>query len=359
MGDALDLSPTDTPESPGSPYSMSPSDSPRRNGLIYEPSEDGNKSSSCIRFLVSNAAAGSVIGKGGATVSDFQTQSGARIQLSRTHEYFPGTTDRIVSVTGTINEVLVAANLILAKLLNEAEDTNDADEKTGQVRLILPNSVCGGIIGKGGATIKAFVEDSQASIKLSSQEQALPGINDRVVTVSGTLEQQLRAIFLIITKLAEDPNYAQYANAPLSYAGINMSGMQGIPSGYAPIAYGVANYGPTVFGGHLRNNKGLMAPLVPLRSPMPVRLPVLPTTNSTHTLVKMQVPDERVGAIVGRGGKTILEIQQISGAKIKISDRGDFVSGTTDREVLISGTVDAIQIAQRMVEQRLKSDFER
>lgn len=48
-----------------------------------------------IRFLVSNAAAGSVIGKGGSTINEFQTKSGARIQLSRNHEFFPGTSDRI------------------------------------------------------------------------------------------------------------------------------------------------------------------------------------------------------------------------------------------------------------------------
>lgn len=72
-----------------------------------------------VRFLVSNAAAGSVIGKGGATITDFQSQSGARIQLSRNHEFFPGTTDRIIMVSGTINEILKAVELILAKLLNE------------------------------------------------------------------------------------------------------------------------------------------------------------------------------------------------------------------------------------------------
>ena len=72
-----------------------------------------------IRFLVSNAEAGSVIGKGGSTISDFQSQSGARIQLSRNHEFFPGTSDRIIMVSGTIDETLKAVDLILAKLLNE------------------------------------------------------------------------------------------------------------------------------------------------------------------------------------------------------------------------------------------------
>lgn len=72
-----------------------------------------------IRFLVSNAAAGSVIGKGGATITDFQSQSGARIQLSRNHEFFPGTTDRIIMVSGAINDIIKAMELILAKLLSE------------------------------------------------------------------------------------------------------------------------------------------------------------------------------------------------------------------------------------------------
>lgn len=72
-----------------------------------------------IRFLVSNAAAGSVIGKGGSTITEFQSKSGARIQLSRNHEFFPGTSDRIIMISGTIDEVLKAMELILAKLLNE------------------------------------------------------------------------------------------------------------------------------------------------------------------------------------------------------------------------------------------------
>lgn len=72
-----------------------------------------------VRFLVSNAEAGSIIGKGGTTITEFQSQSGARIQLSRNHEFFPGTSDRIIMVTGAFNEIIKAMELILAKLLSE------------------------------------------------------------------------------------------------------------------------------------------------------------------------------------------------------------------------------------------------
>jgi RNA-binding protein Nova len=81
--------------------------------------ENASTAPSSIRFLISNVAAGSVIGKGGATISDYQAQSGARIHLSRNHEYFPGTTDRIISISGIGSEVLTALHLILGKILNE------------------------------------------------------------------------------------------------------------------------------------------------------------------------------------------------------------------------------------------------
>lgn len=140
-----------------------------------------DKGLASIRFLITNAAAGSVIGKGGVTINEFQSQSGARIQLSRNHEYFPGTTDRIIALSGTIKEVLTAFHLILSKILSEvslhlplgfemcqqwsasshifsldkqAEKDTGQDMKSNQVRLIVPNAVCGAIIGKGGATIK-------------------------------------------------------------------------------------------------------------------------------------------------------------------------------------------------------------
>jgi hypothetical protein len=42
------------------------------------------------KLLVSNSIAGSVIGKAGANIEQLQRSSGARIQLSRTGEFFPG-----------------------------------------------------------------------------------------------------------------------------------------------------------------------------------------------------------------------------------------------------------------------------
>ncbi|KAG8380576.1 hypothetical protein BUALT_Bualt06G0029900 [Buddleja alternifolia] len=120
-------------------------------GLFKDNEEKGTH----IRFLLSNAEAGSVIGKGGSTINDIQSQSGARIHLSRNYEYFPGTSDRIIMVSGGIDDILKAVDLILSKLLDEidVEDGSEIDQQS-KIRLIVPNSSCGGIIGKGGAIIR-------------------------------------------------------------------------------------------------------------------------------------------------------------------------------------------------------------
>lgn len=80
---------------------------------------DDKEKTTHVRFLVSNTAAGCVIGKGGSTINDIQSQSGARIQLSRSHEFFPGTSDRVIMVSGVFNEVIKAMELILERLLSE------------------------------------------------------------------------------------------------------------------------------------------------------------------------------------------------------------------------------------------------
>lgn len=56
-----------------------------------------------------------------------------------------------------------------------------------------------------------------------------------------------------------------------------------------------------------------MAPFV--GAPVPVPFPVV-STNPSSGSVMMAVPDERIGVIVGRGGKTISDIQQVSLLKL-------------------------------------------
>jgi hypothetical protein len=53
----------------------------------------------------------------------------------------------------------------------------------------------------------------------------LPGVNDRVVRITAEdVEQLMRAVALIITKLSENPSYFRHMNHALSYASGNFAG---------------------------------------------------------------------------------------------------------------------------------------
>ncbi|KAM0904327.1 hypothetical protein ACQ4PT_018048 [Festuca glaucescens] len=353
-------------EAPGSPYASSPESAPKRAPRSSSPPppqerpetepeaehEDEKEKPTHLRFLVSNTAAGCIIGKGGSTINDFQSQSGARIQLSRSHEFFPGTNDRIIMVSGHFDDVIKAMDLVLEKLLAEAEESNEAEARP-KFRLVVPNSSCGGIIGKGGATIKSFIEDSHAGIKISPQDNNFVGLHDRLVTITGPLNTQMRAIYLILNKLSEDVHYPPNLSSPFPYAGLGFpSYPAAVPVGYMipQVPYNNAvNYGPNGYGGgggRYQNNK----PGTPVRSPANTE------AQESHTI---GVADEHIGAVVGRAGKNIMEIIQASGARIKISDRGDFIAGTSDRKVTITGSSEAIQAAESMIMQRVAASSER
>jgi Polyribonucleotide nucleotidyltransferase (polynucleotide phosphorylase) len=69
--------------------------------------------------------------------------------------------------------------------------------------------------------------------------------------------------------------------------------------------------------------------------------------------IQMQCPDTLVGSIVGRGGSVIVEMQRQSGARIQISQKGEYVPGTTDRSITITGSDQACQMARYLVQQRI------
>ncbi len=77
------------------------------------------------------------------------------------------------------------------------------------------------------------------------------------------------------------------------------------------------------------------------------------TQQQIHS-VKISVSDTMVGAILGKRGQTLMELQNKSGTKIKISQRGEFIPGTNNRIVTISGpNNECIASAKSLIRQQL------
>ena len=121
-----------------------------------------------------------------------------------------------MTISGDPSGILTALHLIFSKITNETKE-KDPSFSGLPIQVLLPNGVVGGIIGKGGATIQNFQVDSGAAIKIQPKEQQLPGATLRIVSITGLLDQQLRAVALIITNVVQDANYADSSASPIAY----------------------------------------------------------------------------------------------------------------------------------------------
>ena len=74
-----------------------------------------------------------------------------------------------------------------------------------------------------------------------------------------------------------------------------------------------------------------------------------PSYNPHHGMpsVQINIPSGRVGLVIGRGGETIRDLQERTGAKVVIAQ--DNNSGTSERAVTIIGSEEAVARAKQMV----------
>lgn len=158
-----------------------------------------------LKLCVSNALAGSIIGRGGQNRDQLQRISGgARIQLSRPNELYPGTSDRVLVFTGTLGSCITALFAISGCLGMPGPMPLDAVfvGVSTQWKLILPSSVCGYILGAGGRTVRTITTQADANISISAEpdrDAELP--RERIATISGGCVQTLRAVGLIVDKV--------------------------------------------------------------------------------------------------------------------------------------------------------------
>ncbi|KAH6554526.1 hypothetical protein KP509_1Z328100 [Ceratopteris richardii] len=240
------------------------------------------------------------------------------------------------------------------ELLHVIMGEDQVDFKAKQVVLVVPHSVCGAIIGKGGATIRSFVEESHANIKLSPSDQNIRGLHDRLVSITGSFDQQMHAVALITKRylriqiMLNMPLLLFYTQAKICWGCSTMLV-------HIPVILSLVT--ELLPSGHsvqtmvcLKRYLNQMGPFLGARAPLP--FPVI-SSNTANTSIMIAIPDERIGVIVGRGGKTIYDIEQLSGSRIRISDRGDFVPGTTDRKVMITGSPDCIYLAHQILSQKI------
>lgn len=105
----------------------------------------------------------------------------------------------------------------MTKALTDA-DAKQAADRDKQVKVLVPNSTAGMIIGKAGAYIKQIKEESGSYVQISQKPKELT-LQERCITIIGEKENNKIACKMILQKIVEDPSSGSCLN--VSYADIN------------------------------------------------------------------------------------------------------------------------------------------
>lgn len=324
--------------------------------------EEDSKVTLTIRLIMQGKEVGSIIGKKGEIVKRFREESGAKINISD-----GSCPERIVTVTGNTSAIFKAFTLICKKFEEWCSQFNEGGGGGSRapitLRLIVPASQCGSLIGKGGSKIKEIRDVTGANIQVASE--MLPNSTERAVTISGTCDAITQCIYHICCVMLESPPkgatipYRPKPNVagPVILAGGQAYTIQGnyaVPAqdmgglAKSPLAglaaLGLGGLGPANAAGL---NPAALAALAGSQLRTSNQSRNQPATNQQSH--EMTVPNELIGCIIGKGGTKIAEIRQISGAMIRISNCEEREGGSTDRTITISGNPDSVALAQYLI----------
>ncbi|XP_072338036.1 poly(rC)-binding protein 3 isoform X18 [Scyliorhinus torazame] len=276
-----------------------------------------------IRLLMHGKEVGSIIGKKGETVKKMREESGARINISEGN-----CPERIVTITGPTDAIFKAFAMIAFKFEEDIDNSMSNSTATSKppvtLRLVVPASQCGSLIGKGGSKIKEIRESTGAQVQVAGD--MLPNSTERAVTISGMPDAIIQCVKQICVVMLE-VEYKAYA----------IQGQYAIPH-------------PDQLT-KLHQLAMQHTPFTPLGQTTP-GFPGLDANPpaSTHELT---IPNDLIGCIIGRQGSKINEIRQMSGAQIKIANAAE---GSTERQITITGSPANISLAQYLINARLTSE---
>uniref|UniRef100_A0A7N5ZSX2 Heterogeneous nuclear ribonucleoprotein K n=1 Tax=Anabas testudineus TaxID=64144 RepID=A0A7N5ZSX2_ANATE len=358
-----------------------------------------------LRVLLQSKNAGAVIGKGGKNIKALRTDYNASVSVPDSSG-----PERILSVNASI-DVIGEILLKIIPTLEEYQHYSGIDFDC-ELRLLIHQSLAGGIIGVKGAKIKELRENTQTTIKLF--QECCPHSTDRVVLVGGKPERVIECIKVILELVSEapikgraqpyDPNFY---DETYDYGGFTMlfeergrrpiggfpirvrGGFERMPPvrGNRPMPPSRRDYDdmsprrgpppPLSRGGR----GGSRARNLPLPPPPPPRgggvllifhflvflFNVFKDNNSSWEhfqsggrgsysdiggpviTTQVTIPKDLAGSIIGKGGQRIKQIRHESGASIKIDEP---LEGSEDRIITITGTQDQIQNAQYLLQNR-------
>uniref|UniRef100_A0A8C8H489 K Homology domain-containing protein n=1 Tax=Oncorhynchus tshawytscha TaxID=74940 RepID=A0A8C8H489_ONCTS len=282
-----------------------------------------------IRLLMHGKEVGSIIGKKGESVKKMREESGARINISEGN-----CPERIITLAGPTTAIFKAFSMIIEKLEEDISSSMTNSTATSKppvtLRIVVPASQCGSLIGKGGCKIKEIRESTGSQVQVAGD--MLPNSTERAITIAGTPQSIIECVKQICVVMLESPPKGvtipyrpKPSGSPVIFAGGQLTKLHQLAMQQSPFPMAPSNQG---FQGGMDAS----------------------AQTSSH---EMTIPNDLIGCIIGRQGAKINEIRQMSGAQIKIANP---VEGSADRQVTITGSPASISLAEYLINARLSSE---
>ena len=302
------------------------------------------------RILVSRREAGAIIGKEGVNISKIRDEFDVKAGVSKVMD---GCIDRILTVTGMVDNI-PSALVDIAQSVTDAniQTIKEADENSSNplrlisyeypplrpltqrpnyrspeyetnlfLRLLIPNSQVGTLIGKGGLRIKSIQEDND--IKMVASKDFLEHSTERLVELQGSEENLKDALLSISKYLLRD----YQGTAPTTF--------------YVPCAPLENNrFHRNTFNGGLRTNyngNGMGNGAIPSGNYNATASAASGDirTGGKEIIKKISFPNEYIGALIGKRGSRIQEIRLLSQCAVAIENEN---TEDDEREITLVGT---------------------
>jgi len=254
-----------------------------------------------IGMMIPSDRIARVIGKAGFGLKQIREVTGVKVTVQTDADADPDSTSRRIDINGGSEQMAMAFVLVVNKAY--------AGVQQCEISLAVPQDKAGSVVGKGGDNLKRIREECRVRVSLERDpvEDASKGIQERVVTMNGDVDNMRHAIRYVLG----------IGGGPF---GMQFPGFGGVMAG-TPLALATAGIS------HVQP----------------------PSMDPEEVQVHIHAPEHLAGAILGKAGAQVKQTAATAGCKVSISAR----DAGTERRAVIIGKFSQAVTAQKMIAEQL------
>eukprot|EP00268_Persea_americana_P036014 TRINITY_DN354_c1_g2_i1.p1 TRINITY_DN354_c1_g2~~TRINITY_DN354_c1_g2_i1.p1 ORF type:complete len:566 (-),score=128.16 TRINITY_DN354_c1_g2_i1:332-2029(-) len=339
------------------------------------------------RILCPNGHIGSVIGKNGKVINSLRQDTHSKIKVV---DPFPGAKERIVLIycyakckddkevdeddmrpLCQAQDALMKVHGIISNTVSAAED--DDTRRKDEAHILVPGSQAANVIGKFGSTIKNLRKKTKTYINITPKDPNDPTHSlamsfDNFVQITGdpgAVKKALFAIAAIMYKFSpkeeisldttvpdlalstiipsDVPNYATRGFYP---------GAEAFVSPSRSVLSVMTTSHPPEFHGYTESGDAWPV----YSSSAPIFSGYSGSSRSEELKIRVLCPSDRIGLVIGKGGSSIKNVRQESGAHVDVDRLKDgcdecviAVTSTESMDDVKSTAIEAILLLQEKI----------